>query len=347
MGAATSAPAAGFDWLAAGRDALSAEVDALAAMRDALGGDGGGGNDDKSGGLAAAFCAAAELIFHLPGKVACTGVGKSGHIARKAAATFSSTGTPAFFLHPTEAGHGDMGAFSDGDGMLALSYSGESAEIAALLPALRRMRAPLVVISGGGDSTLAQVADVFLPAQVAREACPNNLAPTASTTAALALTDALAVALLAARGFSSDDFARSHPAGALGRRLLTRTADVMRSGEALPVIGEGATLAEALVPMTGKRMGAVFVCGGGGELCGIFTDGDLRRVIAKGGGKDWASVNIADVMTPSPQSCPPSMLADRALKLMRERAVNQLAVVEGGRLAGALSFHDLLRHNII
>lgn len=337
-GGSSVSAAAGFDWVAAGRGALAAEVDALAKLRDDLGD---------------AFCAAAQLIFNLRGKVACTGVGKSGHIARKAAATFSSTGTPAFFLHPTEAGHGDMGAFSDGDGMLALSYSGESAEIAALLPALRRMRAPLVVISGGADSTLAQVADVFLPAKVAREACPHNLAPTASTTAALALTDALAVALLAARGFTSEDFAMSHPAGALGRRLLTRTADVMRTGADLPVIGADATLADALVPMTGKRMGAVFVCAADGGLRGVFTDGDLRRIIAKGaedakgGGNDWAGVKIAEVMTPSPQSCPPSMLADSALKLMRERAVNQLAVVEDGRLAGALSFHDLLRHNII
>ena len=321
-----------FDWLAAGREALNTEVDALAQVRD---------------GLGEAFCAAAGLLFALPGKVACTGVGKSGHIARKAAATFASTGTPAFFLHPTEAGHGDMGAFSDGDGMLALSYSGESAEIVALLPALRRMRAPLIVISGGGGSTLAQVADVFLPAQVPREACPHNLAPTASTTAALALTDALAVSLLAARGFSSEDFARSHPAGALGRRLLTRTADIMRTGEALPIIAENATLAEALVPMTSKQMGAVFVCADGGLLCGIFTDGDLRRAIARRGGNNWADVKIAGVMTPSPQSCAPSLLADRALQQMREQSVNQLAITENDKLIGALSFHDLLRHNII
>ena len=327
---AAAAPRARFDFLAAGREALGVESAALQNVRDNLGEE---------------FCNAAELILNLRGKIACTGVGKSGHIARKAAATFASTGTPAFFLHPTEAGHGDLGAFAPGDGVLALSYSGESAEIAALLPALRRMNAPLIVVSGKRDSTLGEVADVFLPAVVEREACPHNLAPTASTTAALALTDALAVSLLAARGFSSDDFARSHPAGALGRRLLIRAADVMRTGDDLPTIGENDSLTDALVPMTGKRMGAVFVCGKGGELRGIFTDGDLRRVIAKD--SNLSGVRIAEVMTTNPQCCAPNLLADRAASLMRERAVNQLAVVEDGRLLGALSLHDLLRHNIL
>lgn len=316
-------------WLAAARAVFDTESEALLAARDDLGDS---------------FIRAMELIIACPGKVVCVGVGKSGHIARKAAATLASTGTPAFFMHPTEAGHGDVGVLAAGDVMLALSYSGDSRELLDLLPALRRFNITLLAIVGNAASPLAQAAEVALAVRVKREACPLNLAPTASSTAMLALTDALAVGLLKARGFSADDFAMSHPSGRLGRRLLTRVADVMRHGDKLPVVAGGASFAEALVEMTGKRMGMVLVAERD-ELLGIFTDGDLRRAVVAG--VNFAGANIAGLMTREAQSVPSAMLAVDALAMMRERHINHLAVVEAGRLAGALSFHELLAQGLI
>jgi arabinose-5-phosphate isomerase len=320
----------GAHWLAAARRVFDIEGEALAVVR---------------AGLGKPFVHAVELLHHCSGKVVCTGVGKSGHIARKAAATLASTGTPAFFMHPTEAGHGDVGMVAAGDVLLALSHSGESKEVLELLPALRRLEVQLVVIVGNAESALARAADVALEVCVTREACPLNLAPTASATAALALTDALALTLLEARGFSADDFARSHPSGVLGRRLLMRAGDVMRHGDDLPVVQETAPFTAALVEMTKKRMGMVLAISPADDLRGIFTDGDLRRAVeAK---KDFSNSVIADLMTVQPQNIPATMLAVDALQLMRAHKLNHLAVTEGKRLVGALSFHDLLRHKLL
>ncbi|MGI9297556.1 MAG: KpsF/GutQ family sugar-phosphate isomerase [Gammaproteobacteria bacterium] len=316
-------------WLSAAREVLDAERDAIAAARD---------------GLGDSFARAVSLLLACGGKTICTGVGKSGHIARKAAATLASTGTPAFYLHPVEAGHGDVGVLAEGDVMLALSYSGESAEVLDLLPSLRRQNAALVVVTGAAESSLARAAAAALIAPIAREACPLNLAPTASSTAMLALTDALAMALFSARGFSAEDFARTHPSGMLGRRLLLRVSDVMRRGEDLPVAASDASFAEALVQMTGKRMGMVLVADDG-VLRGIFTDGDLRRAVAAKA--DFSRAGIAELMTSAPRDVPPQMTAADALHLMRENKLNHLAVTENGKLAGALSFHDLLAHRLI
>lgn len=316
-------------WLSAAREVLDAERDAIAAARD---------------GLGDSFALAVSLLLSCKGKTICTGVGKSGHIARKAAATLASTGTPAFYLHPVEAGHGDVGVLAAGDVMLALSYSGESAEVLDLLPSLRRQNAALVVITGAAESSLARAAAAALIAPIAREACPLNLAPTASSTAMLALTDALAVALFSARGFSADDFARTHPSGMLGRRLLLRVSDVMRRGEDLPLASSGATFAEALMQMTGKRMGMVLVADDG-ILRGIFTDGDLRRAVAAKA--DFANAGIAELMTPAPREVSPEMSAADALHFMRENKLNHLAATENGKLVGALSFHDFLAHRLI
>lgn len=315
-------------WLAAARGVIDAECEALAAARDELGED---------------FLAAVRMMLECKGKLVCTGVGKSGHIARKAAATFASTGAPAFFMHPAEGGHGDVGALAEGDLALALSYSGESAEVLALIPAIRRRGAKIAAITGRPGSSLAKEADVSLAVKVAREACPLNLAPTASTTAMLGMTDALAAALLTAREFSADDFARSHPAGMLGRRLLTRVSDVMRCDGEVPTVAPNASFADALVEMTGKRMGMVLVAEDG-ALKGIFTDGDLRRAVSSDA--DFSSASIDSLMTDAPRAVLPDMLAAEALDLMREARINHLAVVEGGRLIGALSFHDLLAHGL-
>lgn len=316
-------------WIETGREVLAAECAAVSAVRD---------------GLGDSFARAVALFLECRGKTVCTGVGKSGHIARKAAATLSSTGTPAFYMHPAEAGHGDAGALSEGDALLALSHSGESAEVLDILPAARRKNIRIAAVCGAEDSALARAAEVALVVRVEREACPLNLAPTASTTAALALTDALALALCSARGFSPDDFAMSHPSGMLGRRLLMRVSDVMRRGADLPVSPPSASFAEALVEMTGKRMGMVLVAEDG-ELRGIFTDGDLRRAVSAGA--DFSGMKISDLMTAAPRSVPPEMPAAEALNLMRENRLNHLAAVRDGRLEGALSFHDFLAHRLI
>lgn len=292
------------------------------------------------------FVAALTLVLACRGRVVVSGIGKSGHIARKIASTMASTGTPAFFVHAAEASHGDLGMVRPDDVFVAISHSGESVELLAIVPMLKRQGAKLIAITGQSGSTLAREADVHLDAGVAQEACPLNLSPTASTTAALALGDALAVALLDARGFSEADFARSHPGGALGRRLLTRVSDVMRQGTDVPSVRLGATLSEAILEITRKRMGMTAVIDPAGKVAGIFTDGDLRRTVERASGRD--SAGIAEVMTVSPRTIHPQALAVEAVELMERHKVNQLLVVgEDGALLGALDMHDLFRAKVV
>jgi arabinose-5-phosphate isomerase len=292
------------------------------------------------------FLDAANLILACRGRIVVSGIGKSGHIARKIASTMASTGTPAFFVHPAEASHGDLGMIQSDDVLVALSYSGESAELLTIIPVIKREGAKLVAITGNDNSTLARQADVHLDARVAQEACPLNLAPTASTTAALALGDALAIALLDARGFSERDFAHKHPGGALGRRLLTRVADVMRTGADAPAVAETATLSEALLEMSRKGMGMTAVLDGSGRIAGIFTDGDLRRALEHV--QDVRAAGIADVMSRSPRTISADKLAAEAVQLMERHRINQLLVAtEDGGLAGALNTHDLFRAKVI
>ena len=292
------------------------------------------------------FLAAVSLILERRGRVVVSGIGKSGHIARKIASTLSSTGTPAVFLHPAEALHGDLGMIEAGDVFVAISHSGESEELLNIIPQVKRRGAKLVALTGRHDSTLAKESDVLLDAGVAQEACPHNLAPTASTTAALALGDALAVALLDARGFSADDFARSHPGGTLGRRLLTHVSDVMRSGADLPSVPEDASFKQAVLEISRGRMGMTAVLDAERRVRGIFTDGDLRRSLEKG--VDFERARVADVMTPGPRTIRPQALAVEAVQLMERHKIMQLLVVDGeGRLAGALNMHDLFRAKVI
>jgi arabinose-5-phosphate isomerase len=292
------------------------------------------------------FLAAVSLILSCRGRVIVSGIGKSGHIARKIASTLSSTGTPAYFVHPAEASHGDLGMIQREDVFIALSYSGESEELLRIVPLVKRQGAKLVVMSGNAQSSLARESDVYLDAAVEQEACPHNLAPTASTTAALALGDALAVALLDARGFSADDFARSHPGGALGRKLLTHVADVMRTGEAVPVVQAGTTLAETLLEITKKGMGMTTVVDAERRLVGLFTDGDLRRVLARA--SDPRGLRVDEVMTREPRSVRPEALAVEAVEIMERRKSTQMPVVDAdGRLVGALNIHDLFQAKIL
>ncbi|MCL1635244.1 KpsF/GutQ family sugar-phosphate isomerase [Luteimonas sp. SX5] len=294
-----------------------------------------------------AFSAACELILAAHGRVVCTGMGKSGHIARKIAATLASTGTPAFYVHPGEAGHGDLGMITDADVVLALSYSGESDEVLMLLPVLKRQGNRLVAMTGRPSSTLAGEADVHLDVSVPTEACPLDLAPTSSTTASLAMGDALAVALLEARGFTADDFARSHPAGTLGRRLLLHIADVMHAGSEVPKVRETARLSEALVEMSRKRLGMTAVVDAEDRLLGLFTDGDLRRTLDDDRA-DLRNTRIAEVMTHSPKTIAPDRLAVEAAQLMEAHKINALLVVDGERrVVGALNIHDLLRARVV
>ena len=292
------------------------------------------------------FLQAVSMILERRGRVVVSGIGKSGHIARKIASTLSSTGTPAYFLHPAEANHGDLGMIESGDVFIAISHSGESEELLSIVPQVKRRGAKLIAITGRDDSTLAKEANVLLDAGVAQEACPHNLAPTASTTAALAMGDALAVALLDARGFSADDFARSHPGGSLGKRLLTHVADVMRSGDDVPSVPESATFKQALLEVSRGRMGMTAVLGADGKLRGIFTDGDLRRALEKGLNLDRTLVT--EVMTAGPRTIRPEALAVEAVQLMERHKVNQLLVLdEHTRLVGALNMHDLFRAKVI
>jgi arabinose-5-phosphate isomerase len=293
------------------------------------------------------FVAAVVLILHCRGRVVVSGIGKSGHIAHKVAATLASTGTPAFFVHPAEASHGDLGMITPDDVVVMLSNSGETDELMLLTPHLKRQGAKIIALTGNEHSSLALAADVHLDAAVDAEACPLGLAPTASTTATLALGDALALALLDARGFSVEDFARSHPGGPLGRRLLTHVRDVMVSGPQLPIVGIGATLGEAIVAMSGKGMGMTAVADDTGRVAGIFTDGDLRRCLDRV--RDIADVKVADVMTRTPRTIGPDRLAIDCVDLMETapKVTVLLVVDDDRRLVGALHLHDLFRARVV
>jgi len=313
------------------REVLRIEADAVRGLIDRIGPD---------------FVAACRLILDCRGRVVVSGIGKSGHVGRKVAATLASTGTPAFFVHPAEASHGDLGMVTRDDVFIALSYSGRTDEVLAIVPSIKRQGARLVAITGDAASPLAIAADVHLDARVAKEACPLNLAPTASTTAVLALGDALAVALLDARGFDAADFARSHPGGSLGRKLLTHVSDVMRTGEALPIVPLGAPLGTAILEVTRKRMGMTAVVDAEGRLAGVFTDGDLRRLLERT--TDLGALRVEEAMTRSPESIEPQALAVEAVRRMEERRITQLPVVDADqRMVGAIHLHDLLAARVV
>jgi len=317
--------------IARGREVLRIEADAVGALVERIGDS---------------FVAACRLILACRGRVVVSGIGKSGHVGRKVAATLASTGTPAFFVHPAEASHGDLGMVTRDDVFIALSNSGRTDELLAIIVPVRRQGAALVSITGDPDSPLARQSDVHLDARVDKEACPLNLAPTASTTAALALGDALAVALLDARGFDAADFARSHPGGSLGRRLLTLVSDVMRVGGALPSVPCGSPLPVAILEVTRKRMGMTAVLRPDGQLAGVFTDGDLRRLLERT--TELGTLTVDDVMTRSPATIGPESLAVEAVRRMEERRINQLPVVDSaGRMVGALHIHDLLAARVV
>jgi arabinose-5-phosphate isomerase len=318
--------------LSLGRDVLATEAAAISSLSSRLG---------------EPFLEAARTLFDCRGRVVVTGIGKSGHIARKIAATLASTGTPAFFVHAAEASHGDLGMITAEDVVLLLSNSGETDELVSLLPHLKRQGARLIALTGNERSSLAHAADVHLDASVDTEACPLGLAPTASTTAALALGDALALTLLDARGFSVEDFARAHPGGSLGRRLLTHVRDVMRSGAEVPAVALDATLADAVVEMSGKGMGMTAVIDADDHVQGIFTDGDLRRCLARV--RDFGAERVADLMTREPRTIGPDRLAIDCVELMETSPkVTQLLVVDAERrLVGALHLHDLFRARVV
>ena len=313
------------------RDVLDTEAEAVRHLAPRLGEE---------------FLHACRLLLACRGRVVVLGMGKSGHIGGKIAATLASTGTPAFFVHPGEAGHGDLGMITAQDVVLALSNSGETTEILLILPMIRRLGVGLIAMTGAPGSTLAREADVHLDASVEREACPLGLAPTASTTATLALGDALAVALLQTRGFSREDFSRSHPGGKLGRRLLLHVADVMVKRERMPVVTLGASLTEALLEITHKGLGMTAIVDADARAVGIFTDGDLRRVLEKT--DNIRSVSIADAMTPGGVRIRPELLAAEAAQLMERRRINALLVEDAaGRLVGVLNMHTLLDAGVI
>ncbi len=318
--------------VASGRQVMAIEVRALQAMQARLGPE---------------FAQACRLLLACRGRVVCTGMGKSGHIATKIAATLASTGTPAFFMHPGEASHGDLGMVKDSDVVLALSNSGNTEEILAVLPSLKRQGNIIVAITGAPGSRLATLADAHLDASVPEEACPLGLAPTSSTTAALVMGDALAVALLEARGFTAEDFARSHPAGSLGRRLLLKISDVMHTGNDLPRVGIQASASEALVEMSRKRLGMTAVVDEHERLLGVFTDGDLRRALDDAA-LDLRTTPIERLMAHSPKTIGPNHLAAEAAHLMETHKISALVVVDdAGRLVGALNIHDLLRARVV
>lgn len=317
--------------LALARQVLDIEADAL---------------HTTSSRLDAGFADAVHLILACSGRVVVSGMGKSGHIGGKIAATLASTGTPAFFMHPGEASHGDLGMITHNDVVLALSNSGESNEIVCIVPLIKRRGAKLIAMTGNPHSTLAREADAHLNAAVDKEACPLNLAPTASTTAALALGDALAVALLDARGFSADDFARSHPGGSLGRRLLVHVRDVMHSGDELPKIDRDASLKIALLEMTKKGLGMTAVVDAAGKVAGVFTDGDLRRALEHA--LDLQQARVTDLMTPNPKTIGADELAVAAVEKMDTLKINGLLVVDADNtLVGALNMHDLLKAGVV
>ncbi len=317
--------------LSLGREVLKAEAGALEHLAQTI-------SDN--------FVHAVELILACKGRVIVSGIGKSGHIASKLAATFASTGTPAYFVHAAEAAHGDLGMITKDDLVIGISYSGESSELLTMLPVLKRESIALIAMTGNANSTLARHAEVHLNCHVEREACPLNLAPTTSTTLTLALGDALAVACLSAKNFTKEDFARSHPGGALGRKLLTRVRDVMRSGDAVPVVEEGVSVIDATREISRKCMGMTAVVNSRRELVGVFTEGDLRRLIERVG--DVRGIELSEVMTRSPRMISENELAVSAAKLLDEYQVNQLLVTdEQGNLIGALHIHDLMDAKVI
>ncbi|WP_049854029.1 arabinose-5-phosphate isomerase KdsD [Dickeya fangzhongdai] len=320
----------GFDFQTAGRQVLSIERDSLAQLDQYI--------DDN-------FSRACEKMFYCHGKVVVMGMGKSGHIGCKMAATFASTGTPAFFVHPGEASHGDLGMITAQDIVIAISNSGESHEILALIPVLKRLQVCLICMTGNPESTMAKTADIHLCVHVSQEACPLGLAPTSSTTATLVMGDALAVALLQARGFTAEDFALSHPGGALGRKLLLRINDIMHTGDEIPRVSRDASLRDALLEITRKNLGMTVICGPDDRIEGIFTDGDLRRVFDMN--IDLNSAGIADVMTRGGIRVTPQTLAVDALNLMQSRHITSLLVAEDDRLLGIVHMHDMLRAGVV
>jgi arabinose-5-phosphate isomerase len=314
-----------------GLSVVDIEAEAVNRLRDRI-------DDD--------FVSACRHMLAIDGRIIVTGMGKSGHVGSKIAATLASTGSPAFFVHPGEASHGDLGMITPTDLVIALSNSGETSEIITILPLIKRMGAPLISMTGNRNSTLAREADVNLDVSVAKEACPLDLAPTASTTAALVMGDALAIALLEARGFTEEDFAMSHPGGSLGRRLLLHVHDIMHAGERTPKVDQGASLRDALMEMTAKGLGMTAIVDTNGRAVGVFTDGDLRRCLDQG--LDVRDALVADVMTPGGKSIQPDRLAAEALNLMEEKKINGLLVIDAdGRLCGALNMHDLLRAGVV
>lgn len=320
----------GFDFQQAGKEVLQIERDGLAQLDSYI-------NDD--------FTRACEKIAACSGKVVVMGMGKSGHIGCKIAATFASTGTPSFFVHPAEASHGDLGMVTPQDIVLAISNSGESSEIQALIPVLKRQQIPMICMTNNPESSMGKAADIHLCIKVPQEACPLGLAPTASTTATLVMGDALAVALLKARGFTPEDFALSHPGGALGRRLLLRVSDIMHGGDEIPHVGTDATLRDALLEITRKNLGMTVICDDQMNIAGIFTDGDLRRIFDLG--IDLNSAKIADVMTRGGVRVRPHTLAVDALNLMQQRHITALLVADGDRLLGVVHMHDMLRAGVV
>jgi arabinose-5-phosphate isomerase len=317
--------------LALGRAVLETEAEAVAALAGRL--------DER-------FIRACGLLLACTGRIVVTGMGKSGHIGNKIAATLASTGSPAFFVHPGEASHGDLGMITAQDAVLALSNSGETAELLTILPLIKRLGVPLVTLTGNPGSTLARAADAALDVSVDKEACPLGLAPTSSTTATLAMGDALAVALLEARGFTPEDFARSHPSGSLGRRLLLRVDDLMHDGDAIPRVEIEAALTDALMEMTRKGLGMTAVVSADGAIEGIFTDGDLRRTLDRD--LDLRTAGVAEVMSRNPRTIQSGALAAEALKIMDTNRINGLLVVDAdGRLVGAVNMHDLLRAGVV
>ncbi len=317
--------------LALAAEVLDIESRAVSSLKARLGDD---------------FVAACRLCMETDGRVVVTGMGKSGHVSNKIAATLASTGTPAFFMHPAEASHGDLGMITPQDLLLAVSLSGETAEVITILPVVKRMGAKLLAMTGNPNSTIAQAADVHLDISVAEEACPLNLAPTASTTATLAMGDALAVALLKNRGFTAEDFARSHPSGSLGKRLLLRVSDVMRSGSRVPAVSPGVTLRDALLEMTDKGLGMTAIVDSDRRILGIFTDGDLRRTLDAGA--DIRGTLISDVMHADCITTSEDVLAAEALHMLEENKITSLLVAgDGNVLIGALNIHDLFREGLM
>ena len=292
-----------------------------------------------------AFVKACRLLLDCRGRIVVCGIGKSGHIGAKLAATLASTGSPAFFLHAAEASHGDLGMLQPGDVIIGISYSGSSAELVALLPGIKRLGIPLISLCGEMNSTLSKSADVALDTSVEREACPLGLAPTASTTATLAMGDALAIAILSARGFDENDFARSHPSGRLGRRLLMRVEDLMVTGDEMPVVPDSAGLKEALVNITAKGLGMVVVANSNKHLIGVFTDGDLRRAFDHD--IDIRSTSIKSLMTPAPITIEPGALAVAAVNLMQEKRITALPVVADSKLIGVITMHAMLNAGVV